>query len=117
MGASYVLGIDTDPQAVATAEANAATNGMASFIEARTGSLPLAQPAQFHLVVANLISGLLIELADELSSTQWPGGRLLAGGIYRDRESEVRSAVESAGLRIISRLVEEDWVALEAEVD
>lgn len=115
MGASYVLGVDTDPLAVETTRANAAANGMADFIEARTGGLPLADPAQFHLVVANLIAGLLIDLAAELAATLWPGGRLLAGGIYKDRESDVRSAFESAGLRIVGRLAEEDWVALEME--
>jgi ribosomal protein L11 methyltransferase len=115
MGASYVLGIDTDPLAVETTKANAATNGMADFIEAHTGSLPLPEPAQFHLVVANLISGLLIDLAAELAATLWPGGRLLAGGIYRDREPEVRAAFESAGLRVVGRMAEEDWVALELE--
>jgi ribosomal protein L11 methyltransferase len=88
---------------------------MAEFIEARTGGLPLAQPAQFHLVVANLISGVLIDLAAELAATIWPGGRLLAGGIYRDREAEVRSAFESAGLRVVGRRQEDDWVALELE--
>ena len=115
LGASYVLGVDTDPLAVATAGANAASNGLADLIDTRAGSLPLAAPAQFHLVVANLISGLLIELAQELAATLRPGGRLLAGGIYRDREPEVQSAFESAGLRVINRLAEEDWVALEAE--
>lgn len=115
MGASSVLGIDTDPLAIETTNANAAANGMADFVEARTGSLPLTLPAQFHLVVANLISGLLIELAQELAATVWPGGRLLAGGIYKDRESDVRSAFELAGLRVIGRSVDEDWVALEAE--
>ena len=115
MGASDVLGVDIDPLAVETTTANAATNGMTDFIEARTGGLPLAEPARFHLVVANLISGLLIDLADELAATMWPGGRLLAGGIYRDREAEVQSAFESAGLRVIGRMSEEDWVALELE--
>lgn len=116
MGASYVLGVDIDPLAVETTKANAAANGMADFIEARTGGLPLAEPAQFHLVVANLISGLLIDLAAELAATIRPGGRLLAGGIYRDREGEVQSAFESAGLRVVGRMSEEDWVALELEV-
>ncbi|MEP7379344.1 MAG: 50S ribosomal protein L11 methyltransferase [Chloroflexota bacterium] len=115
MGASAVLGIDTDPLAIETTKANAAANGMADFIEAHTGSLPLTPPAQYHLVVANLISGLLIELAQELAATVWPGGRLLAGGIYKDREADVRSAFESAGLQIIGRSADEDWVALEAE--
>lgn len=115
MGASYVLGVDIDPVAVETTKANAAANDMADFIEARTGSLPLAEPERFHLVVANLISGLLIDLASELAATLRPGGRLLAGGIYKDREAEVQSAFESAGLRVVGRLAEEDWVALEME--
>jgi ribosomal protein L11 methyltransferase len=115
MGASYVLGVDIDPLAVETTKANAAANGMADFIEARTGGLPLAEPARFHLVVANLISGLLIDLADELVATVRAGGRLLAGGIYKDREAEVQAAFESAGLRVIGRRAEEDWVALELE--
>ena len=115
MGASYVLGVDIDPLAVETTKANAAANGMADFIEACSGGLPLAEPGQFHLVVANLISGLLIDLAGELAATLWPGGQLLAGGIYRDREAEVQSAFESAGLRVIGRMTDEDWVALELE--
>ena len=115
MGASYVLGVDIDPLAIETTKANAAANGMADFIEARTGGLPLAEPAQFHLVVANLISGLLMDLAEELAATLWAGGRLLAGGIYRDREAEVQSAFESAGLRVVGRMTEEEWVALELE--
>ncbi|MEA2676554.1 MAG: ribosomal protein methyltransferase [Chloroflexota bacterium] len=115
MGASYVLGVDIDPLAVETTKANANANGMADFIETRAGGVPLADPAQFHLVVANLISGVLIDLAAELAATLWPGGRLLAGGIYKDREGEVQSAFESAGLRVIGRRQEEDWVALEME--
>jgi ribosomal protein L11 methyltransferase len=115
MGASYVLGVDIDPLAVETTIANSATNGMSDFIEARTGGLPLAEPAQFHLVVANLISGLLIDLSSELAQTVRRGGRLLAGGIYKDREGEVQSAFESAGMRVIGRRTEEDWVALELE--
>jgi ribosomal protein L11 methyltransferase len=116
MGASRVVAIDIDPLSIETTKANAEINGVDSLINAHVGSLPLPEPAQFHLVVANLISGLLIELAEELAKTVWPGGRLLAGGIYKDRESEVQSAFESAGLRVIGRRTDEDWVALEAEL-
>jgi ribosomal protein L11 methyltransferase len=116
MGASHIVAIDIDPLSIETTQANALINGVEPLINARVGSLPLPEPAQFHLVVANLISGLLIELADELAKTVWPGGRLLAGGIYKDRESEVQSAFESAGLRVIGRRTDEDWVALEAEL-
>ena len=114
-GASRVLAVDTDPLAVDAATTNADQNGFGELIEARQGSLPLPEPRQFHLVVANLIAGLLIDLAPELAAVVWPGGgRLLAGGVFHDRESEVRAAFESAGLRVIGRRVEGEWLALEA---
>lgn len=115
LGASYVLAVDTDPLAVATAAANAAQNGVAELIEARVGSLPLAQPEQFHLVVANLISGLLIDIAPALAAVVRPGGRLLASGIFHERETEVATAFEGAGLHTIGRRAEDDWVALDTE--
>ena len=114
-GASRVLAIDTDPLAVEATAGNAALNGFTDIIDARAGSLPLPEPREFHLVVANLISGLLVELAPELRAVLWPGGgRLLAGGVFHGRESEVRSAFESAGLEIVGKQAEGDWRALEA---
>ena len=41
-----------------------------------------------------------------------PGGHVLASGIFVDREPEVRAAFEDAGLRVIARDSEGDWVAL-----
>jgi ribosomal protein L11 methyltransferase len=112
-GASSVLAIDTHPLAVEAAKRNAALNGFADVIETRTGSLPLADPAQFHLVVANLVAGILVELAPELAASVRPGGLLLAGGVFHEREEEVTEAVEAAGLESIGRCVQGDWLALE----
>ena len=114
LGASYVLGIDTDPLAVEIAARNATANGMGDFIETRRGSLPLEAPQEFHLVVANLIAGLLIDLSNELAQVVRPGGLLLASGIFHERESEVVSAFSAAGLRVVSRVEEADWVVIEA---
>ena len=114
-GASRVLAIDTDPLAVEATARNADQNGFGEIIEARQGSLPLAEPRQFHLVVANLIAGVLIDLAPELAAVVWPGdGRLLAGGVFHEREAEVGAAFESAGLSVIGRSGEGEWLALEA---
>ncbi|HUG48437.1 MAG TPA: 50S ribosomal protein L11 methyltransferase [Candidatus Limnocylindria bacterium] len=113
--AREVLGLDTDPLAVAASQANAARNELAGTFDARRGSLPLAEPRQFDLVLANLVAGVLLELATDLGDVLRPGGRLLASGILVDREGEVSGAFESAGLRVIGRLAEGDWVALQAE--
>ncbi|CAN5849207.1 50S ribosomal protein L11 methyltransferase [soil metagenome] len=115
LGARAVLGVDTDPVAVEATLANASRNGLSGALLARRGSLPLAEPATFELVLANLISGLLVDLAAALRDVMRPGGgRLLAGGIFSDREPEVDRAFESVGLKIARRRKEGDWVALEA---
>jgi ribosomal protein L11 methyltransferase len=115
LGARSIVAVDTDPLAVATARTNAALNGLEHVIEGRQGSLPLATGETFDLVVANLIAGLLIDIAAELAAVVRPDvGRLLVSGVFHERESEVRSAFESAGLEIIGRKSEGDWLALEA---
>lgn len=116
-GADSVIAVDTDILAVETTRANAARNELSDVIRARQGSLPLAGAERntFDLVAANLIAGVLISLAEELAAVVRPGGgRLLAGGVFHERESEVKSAFESVGLRIIGRRAEGDWLALEA---
>jgi ribosomal protein L11 methyltransferase len=64
--------------------------------------------------VANLIASVLIALAGDLAAELRPAGRLLASGIFVDRETAVRAAFEGAGLRVLRREAEGDWVALEA---
>jgi ribosomal protein L11 methyltransferase len=120
-GAATVLGVDTDPIAVEATERNAAINDVSAMITALRGTLP--QPGgPFDLVLANLIASLLVELAADLCAATRPGdgtsgsgGRVLASGIYVDREPEVRRAFAAAGLHVIGREQESDWVLLEAE--
>jgi ribosomal protein L11 methyltransferase len=116
-GASAVLAIDSDPLAVEISGQNAARNGLGQVIEARRGSLPLAEAATFDLVLANLIAGLLVDLAPRLAAVLAPGGRLLASGIFHEREVDVRSAFERAGMRVAGRLAEDDWIALDCALE
>jgi ribosomal protein L11 methyltransferase len=121
LGAASVLGVDTDPVAVEATRANARRNRLGGVVRARPGSLPVGEEP-FDLVVANLIASLLVGLAAELHAATragagrpGSGGRLLAGGVFSDREPEVRRALLAAGFRVGSRAQEGDWVALEAE--
>jgi ribosomal protein L11 methyltransferase len=113
LGAGELLGVDTDPIAVEATAANARLNGQARRLRVRRGSVPSGD-GQFDLVLANLIASLLVQLAAPLRDELVPGGRILASGIFRDREGDVRTAFEAAGLHVTRRWAEEDWVALEA---
>jgi ribosomal protein L11 methyltransferase len=66
------------------------------------------------VVVANLIAGVLVPLAPHLRGELRDGGTLLASGIFVDREAEVRAAFESAGMSVVDRSAEGEWIALEA---
>ena len=111
-GAAELVGLDTDPIAVESSSANARRNRVR--VDVRSGSLPSRQ-GPFDLVAANLIASLLVALAPGLAAELRPGGRLLASGIFIDREEEVRVALEATGLRLLDRTTEGEWVALELE--
>ena len=112
-GAEELVGLDTDPIAIEATLANARRNRLGRRVVARQGSLPSGD-RPFDLVLANLIASVLIGLAGPLAAELRPGGRLLASGIFVDRETEVRAAFAAAGLAVDSRSAEGDWVALDA---
>ena len=113
LGAATAVGLDTDQIAIEATSANARRNALARRVRAREGSLPSGEPV-FDVVLANLIAGLLVPLAEGLGRELRPGGHLIASGIFVDREGDVRDAFETAGFDVMGRGAEGDWVALEA---
>jgi ribosomal protein L11 methyltransferase len=114
LGAARVFAVDIDPIAVEATTLNARRNHVARRVLAREGSLP-TDVGPFDVILANLIAGLLVHLAAALYEATRPGGRVLVGGIYVDREPEVRRALAAASFHPTYRDTEGDWVALEAE--
>jgi ribosomal protein L11 methyltransferase len=126
LGAGSLKAVDTDPIAVEATRENAARNGVV--VDVTAGSLPVAG-GPWDLVLANLVASLLVSLAPDLAAALRPaddqlgtaaggppgGGRLLASGIFIDREAEVVEAFESVGLRVVGREQETDWIALDVE--
>ena len=112
LGAARVLGVDTDPIAVESTAANAERNGLGSQIRARHGSLPTAA-GPFDVVLANLIADGA-RRAGATTSRRDPAGRgdRGVGGIFVDREPDVRQAFDEAGIDAGDVLREGDWVAL-----
>jgi ribosomal protein L11 methyltransferase len=110
LGCGSILALDVEPIAVSTAASNTASLG--DRIQVREGSLPLPQPEQFELLLANIIARVLVDLARELASCLTPGGRLLASGIIAEKEPDVLAAFSAAGLRVERRVQAGDWVTL-----
>jgi ribosomal protein L11 methyltransferase len=111
LGAARVLGLDIDPMAIESTTENVRRNHLSRRIRARFGSLP-SDRGPYDLVLANIIAGVLVELAHGLADELRPGGWLIGSGIFIDREADVRAAFERAGLIIQDRDIEGDWIAL-----
>ncbi len=115
LGATRALGVDIDPIAVEATVANARHNRVGKRVRAREGSIPSGE-GPFDTVLANLIVGVLMEIAPDLAAELVPGGTLIGSGIFVDREPGARHALEGAGFEITGRWRESDWVAMEAVV-
>jgi ribosomal protein L11 methyltransferase len=105
-----IIAIDIDPTALENARANARLNGVEKSI--RFSSVPLVSiHRHFDLIVANILSGTLIELAPHLKRIVAPGGRLILGGFLADEADDVLSHYR-APLRCLSRKTHRGWTTI-----
>ena len=112
LGAASVLGLDVDAQAVSAARANMHRNGVGHVASAVEGTLPDGAAGRgFDLVVANISSTVVIDLAQHMTSAVRTGGSLLASGMVVDKRPQVTEALEAAGLSVDGVTRVGDWLA------
>jgi ribosomal protein L11 methyltransferase len=124
LGASAVLGLDIDPEAVRVSAANAAAND-AGQLEFRLGSLDLIMPRgggdnppQFDLVVNNVLTDFDVAAIEYgLPRALAPGGRLILSGIRADPQetTRVEAAIAAAGLELLDLRQDDKWAAVAAQ--
>lgn len=108
LGAARVIGIDIDPEAVATAAANAQANG----IDGATFCLPdEGSNVMFDVVVANILARPLMALAPLLAARVKPGGMLALAGLL-DSQAESIAAVYAPGCLLQTVRTLDGWALL-----
>jgi ribosomal protein L11 methyltransferase len=110
LGAARALCLDVDPDAVESCRRNAAANGVADRIDVRQGTVSPSGGA-FPIVLANLLSHTLIELARDLAAAVAPGGVLVVSGITDDRAADVDASLARQGLAKTAESRGEGWIA------
>lgn len=108
-GAARAVGVDVDPDAIEVARANAAANGVD--VELAVGSVG-AVGGPFDVVVANVLTHTILELADELVAATAPGGQLITSGIGAERAERVAEALRRAGLVDVQVRVRGEWAVV-----
>jgi ribosomal protein L11 methyltransferase len=104
------LAVDLDPEATACSGENFDRNGVRS-VERGTGGLEAA-PGRFDLVMANIQSDVLQQLAPQMPAHLAPGGALVLSGLLTNQADEVTAAYQAIGLRVQQRYDEGEWAAL-----
>jgi ribosomal protein L11 methyltransferase len=110
LGYNQVVAVDTDPLAIEAARKNLELNHVVN-IELREGSV-IETAGTFDCIAANIISGVLILLAHEISSHLKPSGIAILSGILADQADEVIRAYEQTGLKFIESFPDDKWVSL-----
>ncbi len=119
LGASTVLGVDSDEAAVRFSRENAQLNGLDHtrfsvvdlLKEQSWNSFPCAD-----IILANLTADLLIIVKEMMPQALLPGGRVIASGIIIQRADEVISSFQAAGFTLVQRKDDGAWTALVLEI-
>lgn len=107
------VGTDVDPDAIAVTTENAARNRVT--VPTSVGSVDaaiglLGGPAD--VVLANLVTDTIADLAGALVGAIAPQGALIASGIAADRAPRALGPLVDAGLRIEVQRQRDGWVAI-----
>jgi ribosomal protein L11 methyltransferase len=109
LGARVVHAVDIDTQALIATEQNAQRNGIVSRLHAMTPDG--LGPIEADIVLANILSNTIVQLAETLGALVKPGGSLVLSGILREQSEEVRNAFIDA-FDFEPEIEAEGWILL-----
>jgi ribosomal protein L11 methyltransferase len=118
LGAARVIAVDISAVAVEVARQNVTINGAEDRVQvlegslSAEGSLPDGTARCFEMIVANITSAAIIEMAPGLASALAMGGTLVAAGLSDVWAGTCRTVLENAGLRTLEATSRDGWCAL-----
>ena len=112
LGVPEVLAVDTDPDAIVAAIANAARNGVPDRVRCAVADAAELAAGGFPLVLANLLAAAHLTLGARYRRLLCPGGTLILGGILEHEAGAVAGALALAGLVPHDREMVDGWASL-----
>jgi len=111
LGATKMIGVDNDPQALIATKDNASRNQVTEtkFDVYLPEDFPLQQA---DVVVANILAGPLVYLAERIASCVKPGGKLAMAGLFPRHMDEIMLAY-SPWIQFLPSAEKDGWVRLE----
>lgn len=109
--AASAFGVDTNPDAVRNARANARQNEVADCVTVREGSVEVVPQTTFDVVAANVTRRILLDLLSDLVSHLAPDARLLLSGVLDGQKASLLNAAAAYDLRLEAEATENGWWA------
>lgn len=110
-GVPRATGVDTDPTALEAAKENAQLNQLSDRLELVLGG-PEKLDGRWPLVIANILTAPLIEIAPALINRLAINGQLILSGIHESLVAEVRRAYQYFGINLIDAKTRGGWTIL-----
>ena len=115
LGASEVLGIDIDDEAVAASIENSEANDVHNVV-IKKADLTEGVDFKADIVVANLLTNLVIRLTGDIRNHLDSGGRYIMSGILTTQQDKVIAALKENGFEMLAVAELGEWCAIAAEL-
>ena len=117
LGAGNVCGVDEDKNAVEIARQNLTLNKIDSNrFKVQSGNLVDGVRGRFDLVTANILTGVILQLLDNLKRVLVEKGRFICSGIVEESAPLVVEKMRTSGFEILELRTREKWVAIVGRV-
>jgi ribosomal protein L11 methyltransferase len=110
-----VVASDIDEEAIRVTNENARINDVADLVKTHCSAgfnVAVTAEGPYDLVVANILLGPLVNMADDIACHLTTGGIAIMSGILGYQEKDLRPAYVAAGLQFISRFELDGWHTL-----
>ncbi len=112
LGASRVIAIDNDPDAIEEARNNADKNNCASKIVFQCSDISQIKLPSCDGIVANLHADLLQQLSNRITHPLRDGGIIIVSGILVSESSVVLASYTQNGMSLLKQRIAGEWAAL-----
>lgn len=116
LGAKFVKACDIDLDIEENFLENISRNNVRNYCKFTPGSILNINSYDFDLILANLHTNVLIEIANEIKKRLKPNGKVILSGILINDINEIVKSYERLNLKLTDKEVENEWAGLVFEL-
>jgi ribosomal protein L11 methyltransferase len=116
LGAEKVVGIDKNEMSVEIARQNLILNNIEEErFQVRVGDLLDGVGKRFHMVVANILTEIIIDLLDDMGKVLRKSGVFICSGMIERNTHRVVSKMKRLGFELVEMRTKAYWVSIAAK--